>query len=192
MPKIRPVIESTECLHKGFCSLYREQLLLPNGHTQTYYSVKTKPLAALVVATTPQGEYILVKEYRHAVDRELIGLPGGFIEEGEEPIKAAKRELLEETGYLAEEIYQIGESFPLPGLLTQQVLFFHAKAAQLVTAPHLDTGEMLETLIMLPSQLHRAIREGASIDSALCAGLFFYQSFNPCPPLHQRRSLEER
>lgn len=172
-PHSQPIVEATECIHEGFCSLYRQQLRLANGHQQSYYSVMTRPRAALIVATTSKGEYVLVREYRHAVQRVLIGLPGGFIEEDEEPIEAAKRELLEETGYEATHVHQIGSSFPLPGLLTQQVFFFHAPLATLVCAPELDVGESLETLLWTPLKLACAIKEGASVDSALCAGLFF-------------------
>ena len=172
---IQPIVEAEakECIHQGFCSLYRQRLHLANGHIQTYYNVETRPSAALVVATTPQGAYILVREYRHAVGRVLIGLPGGFIENGEPPMEAARRELLEETGYQAAEIRQIGSSFPLPGLLSQHVFFFHASEVCQVQAPHLDSGESLETLVWTPQQLFQAIQEGAYLDSALCAGLFF-------------------
>lgn len=170
----KPIVESTECMHEGFCSLYRQKLILSNGHAQTYYHVETRPFAALVVATTPTGEYVLVREYRHAVQKVLIGLPGGFIEDHEDPIEAAKRELLEETGYAATTMRQIGSSFPLPGLLAQQVFFFHAIDAQVMRAPQLDAGEALETVVWTHGQLMQAIQEGAFLDSALCAGLFFY------------------
>lgn len=168
-----PLVESTEVLHKGFCSLYKHQLLLANGHRQQYYRAETQPRAALVVATTPQGEYVLVREYRYAVGRVVIGLPGGFVEEDETPAQAAERELLEETGYAAEKIEPIGRSFPLAGLLTQEVHFFHAQAARLIAAPKLDSGESLETLLWTHEQLVQAMHEGAHVDSALCAGLFF-------------------
>lgn len=171
--KRRPIVEATVCLHQGFCSLYKHQLLLANGHRQQYYRAETKPLAALVVATTPQGEYVLVREYRHAVGCVVVGLPGGFVEKDELPLEAAQRELLEETGFAAEKIEQIGRSLPLPGLLTQEVHFFHAQAARLTQSPHLDVGESLETLLWTHEQLVHAIHEGAYVDSALCTGLFF-------------------
>ena len=62
-----------------------------------------------VVALTPQGEIVLVREYRHGAGEVVLGLPGGIIEpDGEKPSAAARRELVEETGYEGKECIEVG------------------------------------------------------------------------------------
>src|SRR5512144_2241852 len=61
-----------------------------------------------VVALTKHEEVLLIKQYRHGLGKILIELPGGGAEEGEEPLAAARRELLEETGYTSTKIIEVG------------------------------------------------------------------------------------
>ena len=59
---------------------------------------------AVVVAVTEQGELVIERQYRHGIEKVIWELPAGAIEPGEDPQEAAKRELLEETGYKAEKL----------------------------------------------------------------------------------------
>ncbi|MFV9646268.1 MAG: NUDIX hydrolase [Desulfobacterales bacterium] len=80
-----------------------------------YYIVKRNDFA-LIVATY-QEKLLLVKQYRPATNKDYLALPAGFLKEGESPIECAKRELLEETGFSAENSKLIGELHPLPGYI---------------------------------------------------------------------------
>jgi len=64
---------------------------------------------ANVVAVTKNQEVVLIKQYRHGVQDVLWEIPGGVVEDGEEPLIGVKRELLEETGYTASEFIQVGK-----------------------------------------------------------------------------------
>src|SRR5215216_5283525 len=71
---------------------------------------------ANVVALTKDGDVVLVKQYRHGVEDVLLEFPGGVVEDGEHPFDGAKRELLEETGYTASVLIEIGKIYPNPAL----------------------------------------------------------------------------
>ena len=73
---------------------------------------------ANIVALTKSGEVVLVQQYRHGVCDVLLEFPGGVVEDGEEPMDGARRELLEETGYQASEMIQIAKLYPNPALQT--------------------------------------------------------------------------
>ncbi len=116
-------------LYQGFVTLY--ETLIPASDSSCsplypYYSVKTSPQAALVIAINQDNRILLSREYRHAIEKEVYTLPGGFVEEGEDVMTAAIRELQEETGYQSRDknsprLSVLGSFFPLPGLLEQKV-----------------------------------------------------------------------
>ena len=71
---------------------------LPNGETKDMY-VKIQKRAACILALTENNEVIMVEQYRPGPDKVLLELPGGYVEDGENPVEGAARELREETGY---------------------------------------------------------------------------------------------
>jgi 8-oxo-dGTP pyrophosphatase MutT (NUDIX family) len=71
-----------------------------------------------VVPVTPEGELILVVQYRHGTDSSTVEIPGGTVDQGEEPAAAAARELEEETGHRCEALHLIGTSEPNPAFLS--------------------------------------------------------------------------
>ena len=74
---------------------------LPDGRIIEPFYIRRDPDFAVVVAVTKDGRLVLVRQYRHGVEKVLLELPAGAIEKGEDPKVAAGRELLEETGYQA-------------------------------------------------------------------------------------------
>lgn len=168
-----PTVTKSTLVHDGFCRVRCDSLQLANGQIHPYYTITTKPRAAIVIGTTRDGQLLVVEEYRHSIGRIILGAAGGFVNKDETPEQAARRELLEETGYSAEKITRLGTAFPLPGLLDQQVYYFHAENVFKTTAPALDGAESLQALLITPAALKEAIAGGKSLDSALCTALFF-------------------
>ena len=79
--------------------VYQDDILLPNGTRIKDYTVIEKPNYVKIVAVDKNKRVLVQREYRHAVQRYLWELPGGFIDKGESPVETARRELKEETGY---------------------------------------------------------------------------------------------
>jgi ADP-ribose diphosphatase len=85
-----------------------------------YYSLKIPDYAA-VIAVTGDQRVVLVRQYRPAVERYTLELPSGIVDPGETPERTAGRELLEETGYLADEIEILGPLYPDNGRLGNRI-----------------------------------------------------------------------
>ena len=81
-----------------------ERIALPDGREiEGFLSIRTRDFAAIVAVTEPH-EVVLIRSYKHGSRRVSLAVPAGYIEEGEDPLTSAKRELREETGYEASEL----------------------------------------------------------------------------------------
>lgn len=119
-----------------------------------------------VVAVTAEGRFVAVRQYRHGTQETGLEIPGGVIETGEEPAVAAERELLEETGYSAEEIVPLGKVAPNPALQDNWCFSFLARGAHRTGGQMLDPGEDIDVVEIEPSEI-RALIENGQINHGL-------------------------
>lgn len=115
---------------------------------------------ANVLALTKNNEVVLVRQYRHGVCDVLWEFPGGVVEDGEDPLEGIKRELLEETGYMASTFIQVGTLYPNPALQTNTMCCFIALGAEKVGEQHLDAGEDIEVHLVLLDELIEMAKRG--------------------------------
>src|SRR5881296_1537349 len=85
----------------GYRPILGRSYVLPDG-VEREFEIKLEADTAVVLAVTDASEVVLVREFRPGVEELLLELPGGGVDTGEDPLEAARRELLEETGYAAE------------------------------------------------------------------------------------------
>ena len=105
--------------------------------------------AAAIVALDDAGNIILKKEYRYCYDRDLIEVPAGTFEEGEtDGLSVAKRELLEETGYISEDWKYLGATVESSAKLTNYMHIYFANHCRKVSGQHLDATEELDVLLV--------------------------------------------
>ncbi|MCC6792953.1 MAG: NUDIX hydrolase [Thermomicrobiales bacterium] len=103
-----------------------DHVRLPSGR-EGVREVVEHPGAVGVVALTARDEVVLVRQWRHAVQQELLEIPAGTAEPGESPEETARRELIEETGYRAGSIRQIACYYSSAGFLSEQLTLFLAE-----------------------------------------------------------------
>ncbi|RPJ25717.1 MAG: NUDIX hydrolase [Chloroflexi bacterium] len=127
---------------------------------------------ANVFALTKNGEAVLVKQYRHGICDVLWEFPGGVVEDGENPVDGAKRELLEETGYGATNLIQVGRLYPNPALQTNTLYCFLALDVEKVGEQNLDAGEDIEVHLVALDELIDMAKRG-EFPHALQAAVLF-------------------
>ena len=123
---MEPTINSREIYRGSVVSLRVDEVRLPDG-LETIREVEEHSDAVAVVAIDTNGNIVMVRQYRKAVERKLLEIPAGGVEEGEFPEEAARRELQEETGYIAGSIEPLVRFYTSPGFCTELMHVFLAR-----------------------------------------------------------------
>lgn len=140
-------IKKTErILDSEFVKVDKDDVILPKGREiPDFYKVTIKDCSA-IVAIKEDHHIILKKEYRHCYKKELIEIPAGVLEAGEDPLKTAKRELLEETGYKSDKWTYLGKTLESSAKLTNYMHIYMAEDCKKVSKQKLDYGEDIEVI----------------------------------------------
>ena len=148
-----------------------DKVELPNGKflDATIFELSSW---ANILALTKDHEVVLIKQYRHGVQKVLWEIPGGVVEDGEDPLEGVKRELLEETGYSAAEFIQVGALYPNPAFQTNTMYCFLALNAEKVTGQSLDDGEDIEVHLIPLKELVEMTKRGDFPHALQVAALF--------------------
>jgi ADP-ribose pyrophosphatase len=134
----------------------------------------------VVIACQPTiGEVVLIKQYRYSVDREIIELPAGRIEKAEPPLKAAQRELTEETGYKAADWEEKAAFYSAPGFCNEVLHFYRASNVEFV-GKSLDADEETDVLILPLQKAWQLVESREIVDAKTIAGLAMLFSAHTC------------
>ena len=144
-----------------------------DGKIVEEYFVVELPKTACALAITEDGEALMVKQYRHPVEKILLELPGGFIDDNESPEVAMKRELMEETGYEFASVEQVGIVAANPGVLNNYTALFLAKGGKQTGKQNLDHNEDIEIVTIPLNELKTMFLENKIVQS-LHANCIFY------------------
>ena len=137
-----------------------QQLQLPDGRVVDEYHQITLRDCVLIFASTVDERIIMERQYRHGVGEVTLTLPSGTVEEDEEPLAAAKRELLEETGYTSRTWQSLG-SFAMHGNYgCGRAHLFKASDAHRFTEPESGDLEDMEIVSMTLDEISEAVRGG--------------------------------
>jgi 8-oxo-dGTP pyrophosphatase MutT (NUDIX family) len=126
-----------------------------------------------VIATTDQGDVVLIRQYRQGTREVTLEIPGGMVEPDEPPLQAARRELAEETGFTAGRWEQIGLVEPNPAFQTNRTYTFVARGASQTTQPQPDPNEEIEVEQHPLAQIPGLMRDG-TIKHALVVCAFWH------------------
>ncbi len=120
---------------------------LPNGMVLDPYYVVHEKEWAHICAFDEAGRVVLVRQYRYPAMIASLELPGGIIDAGEDALEAARRELLEETGYASDDWEAVGTMYPNPARQANRLHVFVARNARRVAGQALDASEEIEVCV---------------------------------------------
>ena len=163
-------VTETEQLYKGkVVTLRRDSVVLPNG-APALREVIEHPGGVAVVALDDEDALLLVSQYRHPFAGELLELPAGKLEYGEDPFACGKRELEEETGHTAELYLPLGQLLPTPAYDNEIIHLYFARGLT-KTAQHLDEDEFLSVRRVPFAQAVELVLSGEICDAKTQIGI---------------------
>jgi ADP-ribose pyrophosphatase len=126
-----------------------------------------------ILALTKDQEVVLIRQYRHGAQKIIVELPGGAMDPGENPLEAARRELLEETGYTSDRFVQVGAVSPNPANQTNLIYSFLALDAEKTSDQHLDETEEIEVFRRPLEEVIHMAKSGDLLQSMQVSAVFF-------------------
>lgn len=169
-------VTQTDLIYKGRVFNVRVDLVeLPDGRKARLDIVEHSGAVTLIPLDEDQRIWF-VRQYRHAIGREILELPAGVVEEGEIPEECAQREAREEIGMAAGHFQKVGEFFLAPGYSTEHMHVFLATGLYSSPLP-VDADEMLSVEQMPVERVYEMVEEGAFQDSKTLAALILAQGY---------------
>ena len=167
---------SSETVYKGKVFDLRRDVVIEPGGVQVERDVVVHPGSVVVLPVFPDGRMLLIRQYRHSVGEFLWELVAGRKEPGETPVAAARRELMEETGYTAKRFRKLMRVVPAPGFVTEWMWIFAAEGLT-QGAAHTEEDEKITPRIFTVKQAEKMIQRGTLRDAKSICGILYYLRF---------------
>jgi len=165
-------ILSSKNLYKGrVLELKKDRVIEPGGVEASREIIEHRG-SVVIIPRLPGGRIILVRQYRYAARRHLWELVAGTLEPGETVMRAARRELQEETGYRAGSMKRLFSFYPSPGILTERMHLVEARDLTLLTAAP-EADERIQVGQFSKAQIGKLLREKKIIDGKTLVGLLW-------------------
>jgi ADP-ribose pyrophosphatase len=148
---------------------------MPSGRQTTREVVEHSDCVG-IVAIDENDNVLLVKQYRQAIDKELLEIPAGGIDPGEDAEAAVRREMREETGFLPRRVARLGGFYSSPGFCTEYLHLY--LALDLVSSPlHAEDTEIIKLVRVPTSQIPELLSSGQICDAKSIVGLLTYLQY---------------
>lgn len=153
-----------------------DEVTLPNGHTSKRELLSHQGAAA-IIPITKDGKIIFVKQYRKAVEKTLIEIPAGLIDEGERPERTAVRELEEETGYTTKKLTFVTSFYPSPGYTNElNYIYFTDELELLENVVAGDEDEFVEVIALTLTEAQAYVKEEHIQDAKTNYAILYLES----------------
>lgn len=172
MQHLEEQLESQTLYDGKIIRVVKDRVRLENGK-EAFREVVRHPGGVCVLALTPKQEVLLVRQFRYPYGEELLELPAGKREPGEDPRLCGIRELEEETGYQADEFLDFGRLYPTPGYCSEIIHLFLARGLR-PTRQHLDEDEFLDVVKLPLSEALAQVMDGRLPDAKTQIALLKY------------------
>ena len=129
------------------------------------------------IPITSNEEVIFVKQYRYGIKTSTLEIPGGMVDPGESSLTAIKRELLEETGYLSNQITKLGDISPNPAIFSNDVSSYFACDVQKINNYVMQESEKIEVVLIPLKNIPDLIIDGKINHALVIAAFYLYEKF---------------
>ncbi len=163
---------SSKQVYSGrFLKVEQDQVQAPDGKIY-FREYILHPGAAMIIPLLPNGNVVMIHQYRHAVKQVFLEFPAGKRDHNEETVLTAQRELKEETGYEAKEWKLLTTIHPVIGYSNEHIDLYLAKDLTLAER-QLDHGEFIDVVEVTPKDLMKYVQEGKVSDVKTQIGAFW-------------------
>lgn len=168
------VLDTEYLIRRPWLTARRDKVQLPNGVVHDEYYILEYPTWINVIAITRDGQFVMVEQYRHGLQDIFTELVAGVAEPGEEPLEAAKRELLEETGY-GNGNWKLNMVISAnPGSQNNLTYSFIATDVEKISGQHLDATEDVNVKLLSREQVKEMLVHDEIKQSLMAAPLWKY------------------
>jgi ADP-ribose pyrophosphatase len=164
-------ISSLNVFDGNLLHVYQDRARMPDGEIRIREYV-THPGAVVIIPLLDNGELVLERQHRYPLHRDFYELPAGKIDQDEDPLLCAQRELLEETGYTAENWRYLATLHPCIGYSNEKLMYYLARELVFQGA-NLDDGEHLEVFTLTLAMAMEWVKAGKITDNKTVSGLFW-------------------
>jgi 8-oxo-dGTP pyrophosphatase MutT (NUDIX family) len=127
-----------------------------------------------IIALTKNDEVVLIEQYRYGTQEIILEIPGGMVDENEDAETAARRELLEETGYSSDEFVFLGKSHPNPAIQDNEIYHYLALNCEKTDETKFDEHESVVTKLVSLAEIRNLILEGKITHSLVVAAFAMF------------------
>lgn len=172
------ILESRYLIRRPWLTARVDKVELPNGVVHPEYYVLEYPTWVNIIAVTTDGCFVMVEQYRHGLGDVFTELVAGVAEKGEEPLQAARRELLEETGYGGGEWQLYTVLSANPGSMNNLTYTFLATGVEPMSEQHLDATEDIAVRLLTADEVKAMLLSNEMKQSLMAAPLWKYLALN--------------
>ena len=168
-------LSRNKILHTPVFDVYKEKAVcLRNHFSWDFYTLNCPHDIVTIIALTVKNELIMVKQFRYGTKKEELEVPGGLIDENEDPLEAGIRELKEETGYIGREAKLLGKVCPNPALQGNICYIVLVEGLEKKEKTEFDNAEDIQTLLIPLNKINEYISRGEITHGLALNSLFYY------------------
>jgi ADP-ribose pyrophosphatase len=176
LAKTRANLLKSETLYTGTVFRLQRDTVVEPGGVQVERDIIVHPGSVVVMPVFSDGRILLIRQYRHSIREFLWELVAGRKEPKETPVAAARRELIEETGYRAKRLRKLVHVVPTPGFVSEWMWIFAAEGLTEGEAQP-EEDEKITPRIFTMKQLETMIERGTLRDAKSICGILYYSRF---------------